>query len=507
MARHWWDIASWLTVTAGVAVRLFLFFDNRSLWLDEAALASGVANFGMDGLAPEALGGQTGPLGFIFLTRLLLEIFGPHEFVYRTLPLIGGVGLLFVARFVSRELLKNPLVQIWTLSLFAFSPILAHYSQEFKQYSSDAFASALVVVIGLWIWRRKKIRWVYISGFLLALFSMTALVGLAALGLLLVVDLLRGEHPVKPRQLAAIGLWWGVGAGIQLFYQLEVLNTGRSQLREIWSTSFPPSSSFSNWESLQWYADTARNFLSYPFTGTAHYWSTSVSWLILIFLVILIISAFSLRQQAVLIIALPVLLGLLMAEIGLYPFNSRLVIYLIPSLFFLLGLGLDALIARKRWVTAVAILLASAPLMIALTATAEHLNENQRRADIRGIFGGPLSDIDGITVVTNGATRQVHEFYHSQKLISQDPDFIMTEDLDEASFKNVDKTTIAFVATHRAGEVAQLGESIAENAGLTVTCKYLQHDTLVMFLETPTNGDETGNVCDVNDYEFDNIKR
>ena len=125
----WWGI-----LFLGFFLRLWLYFINRSLWGDEASLALNLVSRNFRELTQLLDHGQAAPIGFLFIEKLFIVIFGNHEYVLRVFPLISGfLVLYFIYRF-SREHLGA--AGLFSIALASITWWFVYYSSEAKQYSS-----------------------------------------------------------------------------------------------------------------------------------------------------------------------------------------------------------------------------------------------------------------------------------------------------------------------------------------------------------------------------------
>jgi predicted membrane-bound mannosyltransferase len=142
----------WLTViaiSAGVVLRLLGYFRNRSLWFDEAALASNIVERPLSGLFRPLEFHQGAPVGFLVAEKIVSSLFGPSEFVLRLLPLVCGLLIVFLAGHAALLYIDRSAVLL-AVALVAVNPSLIYYSSEVKQYSSDALTTLLL----LWMFVR-----------------------------------------------------------------------------------------------------------------------------------------------------------------------------------------------------------------------------------------------------------------------------------------------------------------------------------------------------------------
>lgn len=141
-----------IILSLGIALRLFHYFYNRSLWMDEIYLCSSFSHLSYTDLATKILDyEQKAPIGFLWLVKLSVNFFGYHEMGLRLVPLIAGIISLFLFIRVCRYFLQ-PWAQVLALSIFAFSPALIYHSVEIKQYSTECLAT----IVALYLMIRYK---------------------------------------------------------------------------------------------------------------------------------------------------------------------------------------------------------------------------------------------------------------------------------------------------------------------------------------------------------------
>lgn len=140
----------WITLTilwTGILLRAVHFLYNRSLWMDEIYLSSSFSHISYKGLATDFLDyGQKAPLGFLWLVKLSVVIFGYTEFALRLIPFISALGSLFLWQRLCKRYLKDA-GQLVALSIFCFAPALIYHSVEIKQYSMELFITVIVLYL------------------------------------------------------------------------------------------------------------------------------------------------------------------------------------------------------------------------------------------------------------------------------------------------------------------------------------------------------------------------
>jgi uncharacterized membrane protein len=134
-----------LLIVIGTALRVYLYLQNPSPWLDEQQLAVNIASRSFTGLVRELDFAQSAPLLFLWMIRLVVAFAGVNELALRAVPLTVGLLLLPASWLFARRLFSER-EALLTVTLVALSPVLIRYSNEIKPYGLDA-----LVAIGL-VW-------------------------------------------------------------------------------------------------------------------------------------------------------------------------------------------------------------------------------------------------------------------------------------------------------------------------------------------------------------------
>jgi 4-amino-4-deoxy-L-arabinose transferase-like glycosyltransferase len=180
--------AAILHVILGVAARIYGYILNRSLWLDEAFLASSIVRRDFLDLLDPLDFNQGAPIGFLWLTKILVYIFGSSEFVLRLLPLLAGLSSIYLFYILMYRL--NSYSKPWVgTAFFAAVPFLVYYSFEFKPYMVDAFItlSSLILITKIYT-RNLKPQYLFIYSAAIVWISFPAIFLLTAFYLLWFVD-------------------------------------------------------------------------------------------------------------------------------------------------------------------------------------------------------------------------------------------------------------------------------------------------------------------------------
>ncbi|WEK21217.1 MAG: glycosyltransferase family 39 protein [Candidatus Pedobacter colombiensis] len=131
----------------GVGLRLFHYLYNRSLWMDEVYLCSSFIHMNYVDLATKTLDyGQKAPIGFLWLTKFVVNLIGFNEMALRAIPLIAGITSLFIFKRVCKAFL-NIQGQVIAICIFSIAPALIYHSVEIKQYSTECLTTVIALYL------------------------------------------------------------------------------------------------------------------------------------------------------------------------------------------------------------------------------------------------------------------------------------------------------------------------------------------------------------------------
>jgi hypothetical protein len=330
-----------LLVLLGAVLRIYQYAADRSLWLDEAALAHNIIQRGFGHLAAPLDFAQLAPLGFLWLEKCAVLLLGSSEYALRLLPLLASLAALVLFALVARRILPG-IATPFALFLFATAPQLIYFASETKQYAFDT-AGALAIVLLALVARehplsvRRAVVFGIIGG-LLPWFTQPSIFVLAAAAAYL---LFTGPHTGRTRTLTAyvpMLALWTIGAALAAWHGLHSLAPGdAAYLRTFWHPAFLPVQSGVA-ASLQWISDLARGAFQWHF-------APRLPWVALALFVLGAVY-FALRVRALLVLVLgPIVFALAASALHLYPVFSRLTLFVAPSLFLTVGAGAALLLA------------------------------------------------------------------------------------------------------------------------------------------------------------------
>ena len=322
-------------VAVGLVLRVWQYAANPSLWYDELSIARNLTQLSLRELVSgPLLYTQVAPVGFIAALKIVTLIFGTSDYALRLFPfLIGIAGLLLFRRLAERAL--DGTAAAISVALFALAPPLIRYSTELKQYGLDVLITVALMLVALDVINAPSTRRCVIAGlagFVVILFSQAAILVMAGIGAALLISrrgrviitvvlwalaslsgLVLARHYTSPDTLAFMQGFWSVRHGF-----LPLPPRPISAIAWTWSRM------------TQLFSE--RWMLEYP-------WPAFYSVLAVLGFVVL----WRQRRDLALMLAGPFVMTLAAAVAQQYPFHTRVVLFLLPSV-------LMALAAAIAWV-------------------------------------------------------------------------------------------------------------------------------------------------------------
>lgn len=329
----------WIILSGGILLRFIPYLFNRSLWLDESMLALNIVNRNFTQLLTQPLQyDQAAPLLFLAIEKASVLAFGSSEYALRLFPFLCGVLSLFLFHRLAKLCLAPRAVPI-ALSLFAIAGPLIYYSSEVKPYSSDVAVALLLSWAAVYCLSHDVSTPLFVAFGLLGLASIWlsypavfVLVGIAAGELVSSLGLVRERWRVKIPRLVIIASAWAVSFAACYFVSLRHPVNNRNLLFE-WRTAFIPLPLLS-FHAAKWFVTTFFDIFRSP-GGLEPAGLAALSFLVGC------VAMFSAKRKELFILIFPALATLIAAGAHKYPFNGRVLLFIVPALLLLAAQGAD----------------------------------------------------------------------------------------------------------------------------------------------------------------------
>lgn len=234
----------------GAALRLAVWGQARSFYLDEANLLRNYAERGYAGLFQPLRYEQYAPPLLSVLLKATTGALGYGERAARLVPLLAGLAALVLFGRVAWRWL-TPLAAVLAAAFFAFGGIYVEFTATAKQYSTDVLVALALLGLADWQLRRPTLSyratlaWAVVGAGAVWL-SMPAVFGLAGAGLALAWRYAgpAREAPAPWARLAGLAVAWGGSFGVYfgLLLNSDAHATNLQQYHDAYFLTFPPRS-------------------------------------------------------------------------------------------------------------------------------------------------------------------------------------------------------------------------------------------------------------------------
>lgn len=441
-------------IAIGCYLRTEQFLFNRSLWLDEAFIATSIAKGSIGSFFGPLEYGHFVPPGFSLVSRLFIVVFGNSDLTIRLFPYISSILSLFLFQKVARIYIA-PKGQTVALLLFSLSESLIYYSSELKQYSVDVLVTLLLFLLAAYLqkddFNRKKFLIGILTGAVSLWFSHPAIFTLTAIGIYLCLNCIIKRDYSRLKSISFVFCFWLLS--FTLFYFL-VLRKFENVCDKEWMLywwgdryhAFMPLSSF--FASVRWLFYCSLKTLVNPGGFQSHY-------TVFVALALLYYGSISMvikRDLKLFVLLGPFVLALIASGMKQYPIHGRLILFFLPSIILIISKGVTFQWLGKgtkssQFVTAIlTILLLICPLknifssdfpkkIEELKPVFKYLEQNRKKGDLVYLY-----------YWSEPAFRYYVTFYNfdlqNSNIISPKPKVIFDKELDCFRNKNVYKEAL-----------------------------------------------------------------
>jgi 4-amino-4-deoxy-L-arabinose transferase-like glycosyltransferase len=418
---------SLVIICFGILIRVIQYLYNRSLWADEAVLALNIVNRSYLELLQPLDYDQGAPIGFLWIEKLTIQIFGNNEYALRLFPLVTSIISIFLFYELAKRFLRLQAVPI-ALAFFVSLHYLVYYATELKQYSTDVFVALLscLIVIQVATQKLNNIKIIIYSclGALAIWFSHPAVFTLAGVGAgILLIDTVKKKKKSTIFQSLLIYFTWLISFAIFYLVSVQSLNNN-SDLMTSWKNGFP-----SSFYDINWMFNALGKFFYRPlgFVGIT-------DGLAIFAFVVGCISLFQRQKEKLLLLLCPLIATFFASFLHKFPFRNRLVLFLTPFFILLIAEGIDYLIQKRGFKKTFipGIVLLAALLFQPVTTASNLLIQPYQREEIKQVINYVKSNQqpeDTIYIFQRG---HYQFLYYAEKYGYKPDDYIIgIDDLDQ----------------------------------------------------------------------------
>lgn len=335
---HFENIILGVVIIVGVAISIFQFVFNRSLWLDESFLALNLMNRSYFELLMPLDHNQIAPILFLLIEKIFSSIMGYSEYGLRLLPLLSYWGAIYFLYKILKILKLNIYIIALSLSLFVFNGTTIYYSSEVKQYMIDVLVITCMFYLVLKNYDSIRSKYLLI-GILgvhsIFLSNVSPIILLCSGGYLLYNNFKSKRKEFWPTIIVSF-IWF---VYFVIYYLFFIYNHPiKDYMLEYWTNAnaFMPINPFSI-EFIQFIVGKYYMYYLYLFDfGWIGFYGLQMLFLLGCY------NLMEKRKLGILAIGIaPIIVHLVLSSIKLYPFDLRLILYTCPTFIIVVSFGLE----------------------------------------------------------------------------------------------------------------------------------------------------------------------
>lgn len=333
---RWLNLVLFSLIFFGIFTVLLVFFNNRSLWLDEAKLANNIVRRGFVDLLTPLDRSQVAPIGFLYVEKFFVLLFGNRDWALRVFPMLSFFASIPLFFSLNYRLFQSKNFALFACAIFSLTVSLLNYSSEVKQYASDALIALLVTWLALNFHEskhRNSLILYTIGGVLAIWFSNIAVIMLFVAGTYSLYTNYRSVDRKITSAMIPIVFWL---VSFCTYYALFIHNHPTQEMMvNHWDDSFMPLNIFE------------RGFYVFLLERVEIMFGSllgfSKLWIVPFVFGLVGIVSNKKSKRILFLVLFPVIVHLGLSGFRLYPFDGRLILYLVPFLVILYAQGLWSL--------------------------------------------------------------------------------------------------------------------------------------------------------------------
>jgi hypothetical protein len=338
----------------GVAIRIFLYLQNRDLIIDEANIARNLYERGLAQLALPLNYEQYAPPVFLWIEKVFVTLLGYSEYALRLYPLLAGIASLFLFTLVMERV--GSLRSVWySLFLMVVSYTFIRYSSEVKQYMPDMMITLGLIYAALTIDIQKIpgarffITWL-VLGSVAIWASMPSIFILSGIGCYYLYLCTIEKDRSQQMMMAGIGAAWSVQF---LIYYIVILRPeANSEYLQTYHAAYFLNLVPKNIGELKhnWYL-----FLELLNQSSGY---AVLCWKFnLVMMITGIIFLIKKDMSRAMLIIVPVFLALLAAALHQFSLIPRVSLFMMPLFLLMIGYGVEQVMQTKLIILQAAMIL------------------------------------------------------------------------------------------------------------------------------------------------------
>ncbi|TDI81608.1 MAG: hypothetical protein E2O83_00725 [Bacteroidetes bacterium] len=328
----------YLFIFIGIFLAIYQFFYNRSLWLDEAMLSLNIVNSSFLELLEPLNYKQAAPIGFLWAEKFFTWIFGNNDWALRIYPLISFLLSIYIIYRLFFKLSSNKYISLLAIGLYSIESIFIRYATEVKQYQIDVllFSLILYATISTKFYNKRAIFLYTLLTVVSIWISNISILAIIVAGLYLLV---KKVYIDKIYNVFIVFIAWLISFGAYYYYFIYD-HPLKPFMMNYWKEHFLPLNHSGN-EALDFLRIHFQD-IYYKWLLLENFWVAAI-WISVLGIVYLVLLK---KFKLLYFLLFPILLHLILSAFKLYPFEGRLILYLMPSLLLILFYGLFAILEK-----------------------------------------------------------------------------------------------------------------------------------------------------------------
>ncbi len=343
------QIILYVILFAGFVIILRDYIGNRSFWIDEAMLGLNMSRSFRELLSPLDYG-QMSPILFLYASRALTLFLGIKDYVLRIIPLLAGLGSLYVFYLLSKKII-NKTAAIIALLLFILSESIIYYSTEFKQYSLEAFFAILFFYLFIFITEKglnlKRSILIGLLGGIAVWFSYSAIFVVASFAIVSLYYFIRRKNIKSIISTLVIGSVWLASTLTEYFFYFRRENPVIDYMSDVWGWTympFPPKSL----DDFLWLPVYIKKLFIFsyinvdnPITKVLPVFKEIIAIMLIVFFLIgIVYLIYKKKGHLSFFVLIVMLIAIIGSALRVYPFYDRAVLYLTPLVLLFSAIGI-----------------------------------------------------------------------------------------------------------------------------------------------------------------------
>lgn len=333
----------WGILAIGVLLRLAVYLQANSMYVDEANIARNIYERSYAQLALPLNYYQYAPPVFLWIVKACTQLFGYSEYAFRIYPFICSIAVLYLMYKVLKHYTNAP--GMWyVLALLAAGPIYVRYAQATKQYIPDMFFALFLIWLALTypVHKQKPVKllliWL-IAGTIAICSSMPSVFILAGVGVYYTAGAVRAKQYGKLWFILVAGICWLLQFG--LYYMLILKPQANSDYLQNFHKDFffyPPVNSQVLKQNVNLFFNCIATAGGYHFLALLLH---SIS------IVLAIVYLARRHYDRLLLITVPLLALLFAAALHQFSLIPRVILFAMPLLLILIAVGVGQLLKTR----------------------------------------------------------------------------------------------------------------------------------------------------------------